>query len=260
MISGSSGSGGSGSSTTARGTTTAASSTTGRPSNTGVATTGVATTGAVVPPPVCSGSASSGVGSGTGLPSGGESVAVSSAPFIIPNSGSFDVIVAYSAPGSRLITVDVLDTKASPTWFGKGQATVSAGTGTTSVRVTIQTTPPTGPNYVLRAWSIDTQYSNSQEPWSYELSRNDFPVSVGGSSAFYAASTTPCEDSTPCADLCGGADQVDSCNCDDTGHVSVLCKDTPAPQVVAPAASSASVQSVSVVVVAVVVAVAAVLF
>jgi len=231
------------SSTTGRPATTTAASTTGR--------TNPSTTGAVLPPPICNGN--TGSGSGTGLPTGGESVAVSSAPFIIPNSGSFDVIVAYSAAGSRLLTVDVLDTKANPTWYGKGTATVSAGSGTASVRVTISNTPPTGPNYVLRAWSIDSKFANDAAPWTYELSRNDYSVSVGGASAFYAASTTPCEDTTPCADLCGGEDQVDSCNCDETGHVSVLCKDTPAP--VAAAASPASSLSLSPVV-AVVAAVA----
>jgi len=246
-IAGGSNSGSGSSSTTAAGSSTTGSrSTTGsQPATTG-SHQGSSTTGTVVPPPICGGSGS-GSGSGTGLPNGKESVAITTAPFIIPSSGSFDVVVAYSALGSRTITVDVLDTKANPTWYGKGVTSVSAGSGTVTIHVTLSTSPTTGPNYVLRAWVVDSQYNSKPDPWTYTIAANDFSVSVGGSSAFYSQSYTACNDTTPCDNLCGGANEVQTCNCDETGHVTVLCKNTPAPVINSTeSATSASTTSHSV--------------
>lgn len=205
-------------------------------STTGSSSGTPSTTGAVViPPPICNGNGGS--GNGGNVPSIGDNVVISKAPFSIPSAGTFDVVVAYSASGSRQITVDVLDTKTSPTWYGKGTVTVQAGKGTTSVRVTSQGNPPSGPNYVLRAWMIDTQYASRADPWTFELSRNDFKVSVGSTAAVYSAAAADCADTSKCDELCGGATNVSTCECDVDGNVNVICSNTPEPQAVSRSSS-----------------------
>jgi hypothetical protein len=101
--------GGSGSSTTG----VRPSSTTGpRPSTTGRAS-GSSTTGRVVVPPICQ----QDVGV-AGLPTAGDMVTLSRSPFVVGTSGEFDVIVAYSATGDRVINVDVIDTKDDSIVYG----------------------------------------------------------------------------------------------------------------------------------------------
>lgn len=200
-------------------------------STTGASSGTPATTGAVViPPPICNGNG--GNGNNGNVPNYGDNVIISKAPFSIPRAGTFDVVVAYSASGSRQITVDILDTKTSPTWYGKGVVTVQAGKGTVSVRATTQGNPPVGPNYVLRAWSVDSQHVSKSDPWSYELSRNDYKVSVGSTAAVYSAAAADCADASKCEELCGGAANVSICECDIDGNVNIICADTPEPQAV----------------------------
>jgi len=189
--------------------TTGSLTTTGR----SVSTTGQTGTGTVIPP--CSGG---------GVPSGPDTITISKYPFVIANSGSFSIVVAYSSTANRIIVVDVMSS--SGTWYGKGTLTVGPGTGTVSVPAQLSSTPPAGPNYVLHAWMVDAQIFNSQaDPWNYALSTADARVSVG-TSTIYAQDVAPCTDTQQCVSVCGSTENIASCDCDDNGQVSVVCAGT----------------------------------
>lgn len=240
-----SGTGGSGS-----GTGTGGSSTTGSsiPPST---TTGRGTV--VPPPPICQ--QDIGV---IDLPTSGDVVFISKAPFIVSAAGAFDVVVAYSATGTRVINVDLLDTSTNMTTvYAHGSAAVDSGKGTVSVSVALTGDKPAlGTHYRLRTWIVDETYANQNDAFLYELARDQADVSVAEDSV-YSEDMSPCEDQAQCGDLCG-AGNVSQCDCDINNKVTVVCAGTPMPaSSTRSAASTLSTSSTIFVAVVAMVAVAA---
>jgi len=214
-------------------------STTARPATTATpppaTTTAVSMTTGRVPSATTTGSSSSKQPScNSGVPTRPDSAAFSQAPFMIPNSGSATVIMAYSLTTTRVIIVDLMSSTGAATWYVKGVATVQPGTGTVSITVNIQNTPPMGPNFMFHAWVVSTSdYNNRGDPWNYALSSVNAPVSIAGSGtvAMYSQDVSPCEDQQACIDVCGSADNINTCDCNSDGKVTVLCTGTEQPVV-----------------------------
>jgi len=215
--------GGSGSSSSSSSSTTGLpASTTGRPSTTG----SVGTTGSVTGvPPICQ----QDIGI-IDLPTSGDVVFISKAPFIVAASGAFDVVVAYSATGARVINVDLLNTATNvSSVFAHGSAAVDSGKGTVSVSVSLTGDKPAlGTHYQLRTWIVDETYANQEDAFLYEMARDQADVSVAEDSV-YSEDMSACEDQAQCSDLCG-AGNVSQCDCDINNKVTVVCAGTPMPQ------------------------------
>jgi hypothetical protein len=237
-------------------TTGSGSSTTGSsvPSTTGAAGNTGSGTGGGVTPPICQ----QDIGI-IDLPTSGDVVFISKAPFIVAASGAFDVVVAYSATGARIINVDLLDTATNvSTILAHGSAAVDSGKGTVSVSVSLTGDKPAlGTHYQLRTWIVDETYASQSDAFLYEMARDQADVSVAEDSV-YSEDMSPCEDQEQCGDLCG-AGNVSQCNCDINNKVTVVCAGTPMPQSSMRSAAStlSSSSTVFAAVVAVVVAVAA---
>jgi len=223
----------SGPSSSSSSTTGRAQSTTGQPSTTGrvqsttaapttaVATTGVATTGSGMSNPCTNGN--------NGVPTRPDSVAFSQAPFIISSTGTASLILAYSMTQTRVIVVDLMSSTPSAAWYGKGVVTVPAGSGTVAVTVTIQNPIPMGPNYMFHAWVVSSSdYSSKPDPWDYLISYTNSQVSVAPGSSLYAQDVSPCSDTSSCVAVCGSEANIDTCDCDTSGKVTVVCKGTDA--------------------------------
>jgi hypothetical protein len=91
---------------------------------------------------------------------------------------------------------------------------------------------------------VDQAYASQSDAFLYEMSRDQTSVAIGDE-AVYADNLSACADTQQCADLCGGADQVSQCDCDQNNKVEVICSGTAQPQasksagsVLAPAAVS----------------------
>eukprot|EP01117_Protostelium_nocturnum_P007322 TRINITY_DN2619_c0_g1_i4.p1 TRINITY_DN2619_c0_g1~~TRINITY_DN2619_c0_g1_i4.p1 ORF type:complete len:388 (-),score=117.31 TRINITY_DN2619_c0_g1_i4:51-1214(-) len=118
-------------------------------------------------------------------PLNGNSIYIVKAPVQTTLSGSFVVKVQYSATSSRVITVDMLDNKSGQVnWYGKGTATVQAGSGTVDITVTFMGTNKAtmGKNLYFRAWLVAAEKfsdDESKQSWLYEddVQDSDFVAS-----------------------------------------------------------------------------------
>jgi len=154
-----------------------------------------------------------------------------------------NVILAYSVTQARVIVVDLMSSTGAATWYGKGVANVQPGSGTTTVTINIEGNPPIGPNYMFHAWVVSTgDFNGRGDPWNYALSSTNVNVNIVGSGgiAMFSEDVSPCEDNTPCVSVCGSEDNIDTCDCDANGKVTVLCVGT--PQIVEDTENSAGTQ------------------
>jgi len=113
-----------------------------------------------------------------------DGLAIKDAPSTIPGTGSFTLTIGYNAQENQQIVVDILDTNGNFYGGGLGSSVaVNAGSGEISYPVTISTTMTNGQAGIyLKAWNVrSTQWSDNvaDEPWTNELTRVDYTVSVG---------------------------------------------------------------------------------
>ncbi|MEO0796085.1 MAG: hypothetical protein AAFX93_13025 [Verrucomicrobiota bacterium] len=121
-----------------------------------------------------------------GTTPGSDTVSCAELPVAVASQTNYAVSVPYTATESRDIVVEFWDSS----WLSQGKTTVSAGSGTATVNITLPSAPPEGSNYLFK---VGIRPLGGDWQSRFDFCQEPFSVS-GSSSTPQASSFGPIDD------------------------------------------------------------------